>query len=108
MTQSDEKRIEELISQHLQERETSWTAMDELDWLHHNRIKAEKRLKASQQRLTRTFNHLRSKEVPTSLWGQGLYWAERGLTVAKGARIGYQIGNAISLIMGIKKMMKKK
>ena len=40
MTQNDEKRIEELISQHLQERETSWTAMDELDWLHHNRMKA--------------------------------------------------------------------
>ena len=108
MTQNDEKRIEELISRHLQEKETAWGTMDELDWLHHRRMKAEKRLKASQQRLTRTFNRLRSKEVPATLWGQGLYWVERGLTIAKGARIGYQIGNAISLIMGIKKMMKKK
>lgn len=108
MTDNDEKRIEDLISRHLDEQNVLWSRMDEMDWLHYNRMKAEKRLKASQERLTQTFNHLRNKEVPTSLWERGIYWAERGMNIAKGVKIGYQIGGAISIILAIRRRLKKK
>ncbi|MBQ0020750.1 MAG: hypothetical protein KBT39_09550 [Bacteroidales bacterium] len=108
MTKNDEQRIEELINKRLREREDAMVRMDEMQWLHYKRMKAEKRLKASRKRLTNTYNILRQKEQPTSLWGKTLYWVERGLNIAQGATIGYKVGDAINIIMGIRKMMKKR
>lgn len=107
MTNHEEKHIEEIINKYLDDQKTTWSRMDDLDWLHYKRVWAEKQLTASKKRLTKTFNHLRSKEVPASLWGKGLYWAERGLNMAEGATIGYKIGDAINIIMGIRKKIKK-
>lgn len=106
MTKSEEQRIEELITRKL-EKSTVMTKMDEMEWLHYKRVQAEKRVKASKKRLTNLYNELRKKDKPQSPWGQALYWAERGLTIAKGAEIGYRIGDAINIIMSIRKLMKK-
>ncbi len=107
MMKTEQERIDELINQRLKEKVRRYRNMDELEWLEYNREQLQKRLKASKKRMKATYQELTQPAVPTSKWGMFNYLLDKGMNIIQGVKIGYKVGDAIKLIMGLRKKKKK-
>ena len=107
MKKNEQDHIEEIIDRHLRASSHRYKPMDEMEWLQYKRIQTKKKLDASKRKMIQNYQMLTSDAPPTSKWGMVAYMIDRGANIIKGVRMGYKIGDAIRMIMQIRKSRKK-
>lgn len=106
MKKTEQDRIEEIINRHLRASSSHYKPMDEMEWLQYKRRQTKKKLDASKRKMILTYQTLTSEAPPTSKWGMFSYMIDRSMNIIQGVRMGYKIGDAIRMILKMRKSRK--
>lgn len=83
--------------------------MDQLEYLEYKRRLITRQMQQSRQRMMEDYHHLvKPSAVPESPMSKALYFFERGKTLYHGLQMGYRIGAALSMVLGITKLFRKR